>query len=89
VTPCERFDSAEDVRRATAYILIVLAPFFARTARTTGTGGIEQLHRPLVKTHVGLSGVVGLLVEREEVLHPSDELGVEFGDAPHFFSATV
>src|SRR5450755_4146856 len=43
----------------------------------------------LVQTNHRFSGAVGLLIDRQNVFHLSKVLGVEIGDAPHFFPATA
>jgi len=84
---CDWLDDAEDVGRAFPHVLVVGAGRLARLDGQSAAGRIEQLDGTLVQAHDRFSLAVRAGVQRQHVLHPVDELLVDFGHAPHFFPA--
>lgn len=89
VPACLRLHNAKYVRRAAAFILVVLLGYLTRLGRDRRSHVGMQRDRLLIQAEYGLGGIVGLFVDRQHVFHLLDVRLVQLGDAPHFFPATA
>lgn len=71
------FDHAEDIRDAAASVLVVPVGHVRRACRTRRADVGVQGDRLLIETHDGFHGIERSLVEREDILHPREALGIK------------
>src|ERR1700674_5373069 len=70
------------------YFVIALGDL-ARTRRQGRSQIRVERDRFFVQANHRLGGTIGLLINGQNVFHLAEILGVQVGDAPHFFSATA
>src|SRR5581483_6069505 len=70
----QRLEDHEQVGRAVAHVLVVVAGWLPRRGRQRHAGLADQLHRHLVEADQRPPGVVGAVVDFQHVLHPGYEL---------------
>lgn len=80
--PLTRAEGDEQIGRAFASVVIVIAATLSRQSRKGLTNFTHQLQRTLVETDDGEVRVVGFGVQVEDVLHAGDKLPIYFRNAP-------
>jgi len=83
------FHDTKDVRCAAPPVFVVPFGRPARLGRDRGAQFAMQRHRFLVQAYDRFTGIIGLLVQSQHVLHLADVLLVQLRHAPHFFPATA
>ena len=89
VPPALGFNGAEYVGCPAALVLVVALGYFARGGSYDWANIGVQGDGFFVQTKHWLGRFVRLLIDAQNVFHLADVVGVEFGDAPHFFPATA
>ena len=83
------FHGAEDVRGSATLVFVVTLGDLPRTRRQ-GRSQIRMERDGLfVQANHRLGCTIGLLINCQNVFHLAEVLGVQVGDAPHFFPATA
>src|ERR1700687_2089746 len=83
------FHGTEDVRGSTTFVFVIALGDLARTRREGRSQIRVERDRFFVQANHRLDGTIGVLINCQDVFHLADVLGVQVGDAPHFFPATA
>jgi hypothetical protein len=86
---CFRFYGTEHVSRPTAFVFVVPFSDLAGADWKRWTQIAMQRDWLLIQANHGRNGIVRFLIDRQHVFHLAQVLGVQIGDAPHFFPATA
>src|SRR5439155_13847896 len=89
VTARLRLYRTENIGCATALVFTVPPRFSSRSGwRSRPDFGVQR-DWLLIQTQNWFVGIVGFLIRRQNILHLRDIVFIQFGHAPHFFSATA
>src|ERR1700733_616204 len=83
------FHGTEDICGSATFVFVIALGDLARTRREGRSQIRMERDRFLVPANHWLGGTIGLLINCQDVFHLADVLGVQVGDAPHFFPATA
>ncbi len=78
----QRFDHHEQVPRAAPSIFVILAPGMVGTQGQTHATIGQQLIAFLIEAHDGIQRVIRSGIQRQQMLHPTQELGRDLGNTP-------
>src|SRR5213594_1489142 len=84
-----RFDGTERIGGSTTFVFRVSLGHAARFHRQGNSDIVVKSYRLLIQADDRLLGRPRLFIDLQHVFHSFDVFLVEFGDAPHFFSATA
>ena len=79
---CQRLASQEQVARTLPAVLVVLTPWPSRLRRERRPRLRQQLGGGLVKADYRPAGVMGFLVQVQDVFHAGYKVGAHLGNAP-------
>src|ERR1700682_3936168 len=83
------FHCTKDVRGSTTFVFVIALGDLARTRRQGRSQIRVERDRFFVQANHRLGGTIGVLINCQNVVHLAEILGVQVGDAPHFFPATA